>query len=143
MTQPPPSPPHGGELPPEAPRQRPPQIWDTRYDQRDPRTVPASPTAAHQGGPAGFGPAPGAFGPAAPDGPNATGARGSGGGGKRRKALIIGLGLLLVAGAGTGGWLLWGSGGNDPAQKSKGPAQAVDAKLDWMAPVPDADKEHG
>ncbi|MEU1780312.1 PQQ-binding-like beta-propeller repeat protein [Streptomyces abikoensis] len=143
MTQPPPGPPHGGELPPEAPRQRPPQIWDTRYDQRDPRTVPASPTAAHQGGPAGFGPAPGAFGPAAPDGPNATGARGSGGGGKRRKALIIGLGLLLVAGAGTGGWLLWGRGGNDPAQKSKGPAQAVDAKLDWMAPVPDADKEHG
>ncbi|MDT0452619.1 outer membrane protein assembly factor BamB family protein [Streptomyces hesseae] len=152
MTQPPPHPPHGGELPPEAPRQRPPQIWDTRYDQRDPSTVPASPITAPQGGPAGFGPAPGAFGPATPGTSDAAGAQGSGGGqgsggtqgsgggGKRRKALIIGLGLLLVAGAGTGGWLLWGRGGND-SPKPKGPPQAVAAKLDWVAALPEEDKK--
>ncbi|MEV4741896.1 PQQ-binding-like beta-propeller repeat protein [Streptomyces sp. NPDC049555] len=57
-----------------------------------------------------------------------------------RTALAIGLGLLLVAGLGTGGWFLWGRGGNDPARHSRPPAKAVDAKLDWMAPVPDADK---
>ncbi|MFF4157170.1 PQQ-binding-like beta-propeller repeat protein [Streptomyces sp. NPDC001678] len=137
MTQPPPVPPHGGALPPEAPRQRPPQVWDTRYDQRDPRTVPAASDGRPQAGPVGFGPAPGAFGPSASDGPDTAG--GTGEGGKRRKALLIGLGLLLVAGVSTGGWLLWGGSGNDPSPKPKGPVQAIDAKLDWMASVPEED----
>lgn len=172
MTQPPPLPPHDGELPPQggepAPypaRQRPPQVWDTRVDPPGtpptPRGAvpPAGPSGGSRGGSptgpsgaSGFGPAPQPFGPSAEAMASAAmasaatvtaGAAGPRGGGKRRKALVIGLGLLLVAGAGTGGWLLWGRGGNDPAAKSKGPAQAIAAKLDWMAPVPDADKEHG
>ncbi len=60
---------------------------------------------------------------------------------KRRTAVILGLGLLLVVGLGTGGWLVWGRSGNDPAPKPKGPPQAVDAKLDWMAPTPAVDQE--
>ncbi len=110
-------------IPPHGP-QRPPQVWDTRFDQR-------------QTAPPGFGPAP-VFGPPLGGPGDGTPERGPG---KRRKALAIGLGLLLVAGAGTGGWLLWGRGGNDPAPKKKGPVQAVDAKLAWMAPVPDADRQ--
>ncbi|MCC3779538.1 PQQ-binding-like beta-propeller repeat protein [Streptomyces sp. UNOB3_S3] len=157
MTQPPPLPPHGGELPPQ-------DRAATRVDR--PGTPPAPPGAVPPAGPSGapsagpsgapaagpsgasgFGPAPQPFGPAAAAMASAAtvtaGAAGPRGGGKARKALAIGLGLLLAAGAGTGGWLLWGRGGNDPAPKAKGPAKAVDAKLDWMAPVPDTDKEHG
>ncbi|MEU3351365.1 PQQ-binding-like beta-propeller repeat protein [Streptomyces sp. NPDC037389] len=141
MTQPPPLPPHGGELPPQ-------DRAATRLD--GPGTPPTPPGAVPTGGPAGasgFGPAPQPFGPAAAAVASAATVTarppGQGGNGKRRKALAIGLGLLLVAGAGTGGWLLWGRSGNDPAPKSKGPARAVGATLDWMAPVPDADKEHG
>ncbi|GHC71802.1 outer membrane protein assembly factor BamB family protein [Streptomyces cinnamoneus] len=116
MTEP--IPPHG--------QQRPPQVWGTRFDQR--KTAPP-----------GFGPAPQVFGPP-PDAP-AGGGPAAPGPRRRRKALAIGLGLLLVAGVGTGGWLLWGRG-NDPAPKpKKNTVQAVDAKLDWMAPVPDADKD--
>ncbi|MEV4439753.1 PQQ-binding-like beta-propeller repeat protein, partial [Streptomyces sp. NPDC049577] len=78
--------------------------------------------------------------PAARPSPSASGGGPAGGPGKRRKALILGLGLLLVAGAGTGGWLLWGRdghGGQAPAKKADRP---VDAKLEWMAAVPNADK---
>ncbi|MEU4210587.1 PQQ-binding-like beta-propeller repeat protein [Streptomyces sp. NPDC026206] len=110
--------------PPPGP-QRPPQVWDTRFDQR-------------QTGPPGFGPAP-VFGPPPQSSGGGSPTRGSG---KLRKALAIGLGLLLVAGAGTGGWLLWGRDGNDSAHKKKGPAQAVDAKLEWVIPMPSPDKEH-
>ncbi|MEU7132700.1 PQQ-binding-like beta-propeller repeat protein [Streptomyces sp. NPDC046261] len=111
-------------IPPHGP-QRPPQVWDTSFDQR--RTAPP-----------GFGPAP-HFGPPGAGPGDGSPERGSG---KRRKALAIGLGLLLVAGLGTGGWLLWGRDGKDSPQKKKGPAQAVDAKLEWMIPMPSPDKDH-
>ncbi|GHG55083.1 outer membrane protein assembly factor BamB family protein [Streptomyces griseocarneus] len=146
MTQPPSLPPHDGGP-------RPPQVWDTRIGDRaasSPGAPPAAPQpsppparsfADHPTAPPGFGPAPLPF-----VTPDATGERAGGpegtGAGKRRKALVIGLGLLLVAGAGTGGWLLWGRSGNDPAPKRKTTAQPVDAKLDWMAPRPEKDKEH-
>ncbi|MFI1973162.1 hypothetical protein BLA24_22970 [Streptomyces cinnamoneus] len=117
MSQPSPRPPHGAP--------RPPQVWDTSFHQ-------------HRTAPPGFGPAPQAFTqPAGSSGEGGDGGRR----GPRRKALVIGLALLLVAGAGTGGWLLWGRDGHRPAPAKKPAARSVDAKLDWMAEVPDADKD--
>ncbi|MFI9205868.1 PQQ-binding-like beta-propeller repeat protein [Streptomyces sp. NPDC053048] len=138
MSQSPSVPPHDG--------QRPPQVWDTRIEDRTPSSPPPPPTPGAPAAPGGrpFADAPTAppgFGPAPVFGPPESSGPAPGGAGKRRKALVIGLGLLLVAGAGTGGWLLWGRGGNDPAPKKETVARPVDAKLSWMAPVPTADRD--
>ncbi|MEX2983936.1 PQQ-binding-like beta-propeller repeat protein [Streptomyces sp. C36] len=167
MTQPPSLPPRGDD--PRTPRAddpRMPQVWDTRIEDRTPSSPPSpssqssspSPSPQPQPGapaphggrsfadaataPPGFGPAPQPFGPVSATPDAAAGGPAGGGSTKRRKVLAIGLGLLLVACAGTGGWLLWGRGGNDSAPKKKTTAGPIDAKLDWMAPVPDKDKEH-
>ncbi|MFI8938657.1 PQQ-binding-like beta-propeller repeat protein [Streptomyces syringium] len=89
--------------------------------------------------PQGFGPAPQPFGPppTGDSGPPPGGSRTGG----RRKGLVIALAVLLVAGAGTGGWLLWGKDGKKAAPEAK-PTRSVDAKLDWMVPMPSPDKDH-
>ncbi|MEU5053281.1 PQQ-binding-like beta-propeller repeat protein [Streptomyces sp. NPDC021096] len=112
MTASPPPPPGGPA--------RTPQIWDTDIARRG--------TA-----PPGFGPPPQPF-----------GADPGGGGGAprgRRKALIVVLALALVAGLGTGGWLLWGRTQKDPRHRAEPSAPPrVDTRLDWIVANPDKDK---
>ncbi|MEV0281531.1 PQQ-binding-like beta-propeller repeat protein [Streptomyces sp. NPDC050610] len=57
--------------------------------------------------------------------------------GRRRTILTLVLALLLAAGLGTGGWLLWSG---EPAAEPS-PQHRVDARLEWLTPVPDADKD--
>ncbi|KOG88314.1 outer membrane protein assembly factor BamB family protein [Streptomyces varsoviensis] len=51
---------------------------------------------------------------------------------------MIALALLLVAGAATGGWLLWGGDDAHPVARKTSRPHRVDARLDWVVPAPQA-----